>query len=208
MNFDKYNILDGDISTNDLQWILENSKYIAVDTETTGLDPQKSKLSLVQIAASNRYFLIRFHDNYSAKNLVELLNNEVIYKIFHHATFDVKFLMNYLGCKEIKNVVCTKIAAKLLFGPETKTSLKNLIHDYFHVSIDKRQQLSDWTREQLSDEQIEYAINDVRYLVDLWLRLESELKEKGLLKYARNCFFFLPTQAFIENQGIPNIFQY
>jgi ribonuclease D len=198
-----------DIPDNELNWITTNCTYIAIDSETTGLDPKTDDLCLIQIAAHNKFFLIRFTDKPKlAPNLSKLLANKDITKIFHNANFDLRFFMQHLDCLEVKNVVCTKISGKLLNGIEEFSSLKNLLKKYIGIELDKSQQTSKWNNETLTNEQIEYAVNDVRYLCELWKILREKLNIDGKTELAQRCFDFLPTQAYLENLGLPNIFQY
>lgn len=198
----------GDIKDNDRLWIEANSTTIAIDTETTGLDSVNDKLSLIQICADNKIFLIQVQKNTEAENVKSLIKNVNITKIFHHATFDLKFIFSALQFENAKNIVCTKVAAKLLRGVAAKNTLQELISIYFSVRIDKGQRLSNWSRRELTREQIEYATNDVRYLTRLWVELERELIAENKYELARKCFDFLPTQAVLENMNIEQIFRY
>jgi ribonuclease D len=198
----------GDLLSEDSNRILNECQYIAVDTETTGLNAIDDNLSLIQIAADNRFYLIQYDPSTKAENLKSVLESKNVTKVFHHAPFDLAFLMQHLNAKNINNVVCTKIAFKLIHGLQVKSSLKELAAIYLNVSLDKSQRMSDWSKSQLADEQVQYALNDVRYLVELWKKIEIRLKSEGLLEVAQKCFNFLPTQAYLNNRGIENIFKY
>lgn len=198
----------GDILDNGRDYIFENCKYIGMDTETTGLNPLEDKLCIIQISASNTIFIIKYVNEIIPYNLIEILKSKNICKVFHHANFDLRFLMKNLDIVDINNVVCTKIAAKLLYGIKDKNSLKDLLYKYLEIKISKEQQLSDWSNKDLTDDQISYAVNDVKYLVNLWCKIEIDLKAKGLLSVAQKCFDFLPIQAYLQNKGIENIFIY
>lgn len=208
MEFSNVRLLTGDITQDGLNHIRKFHQVVSMDTETTGLNPLTSDLSIIQISAGDNIFIIRHDKAVPADNLKQLLQDRKITKIFHNANFDLRFLQHHLSIKEIRNVICTKIAAKILFGIHTKTSLKDLLPHYLSISLDKTQQLSDWSQPGLTIDQINYAINDVRYLHALWLSLKSDLEKHHLLELAYDCFAFLPTQTFLENQGIRNIFEY
>lgn len=201
-------IYQGDLTNEDRDLLVNNCKYIAVDTETTGLNPLEDKLCLIQIYTGEKVFIIKYNDKVSYLNLTCLLENKHIAKIFHHANFDLRFLIKNLETDKIENVVCTKVAAKLLNGVNENSSLKNLIKKYLSLDIDKSMQTSNWNKTNLSVNQIEYATNDVIYLFNLWQSLEPLLKQKGLYSTAKKCFEYLPTNAKLHNQGIENIFIY
>lgn len=203
------NILyENDIKKEDLNFILNKCKSISIDTETTGLNPLIDDLCLIQICAKNKIYIVKYNHNYVPMNIKKILSTDYVVKIFHHANFDLRFLMKSLKMDDINNVVCTKIAYKLLNGIHCSSSLKDLIYKYFSININKLQQTSDWSKKYLSKEQIEYAITDVIYLEDLWSKLESELNEKNLLNDAKKCFDYLPINAKLSNRGIENIFIY
>jgi ribonuclease D len=204
---DKIIFCEGDLSMSQRDRILEKCKDLAVDSETTGLNALESNLSIIQLCADDHFFIIRINTKAKPKYLATLFSEKKIKKILHHAPFDLAFIMHHLDINCIQNVVCTKIAYKILYGIEQKNSLKELVSNYFGVLVDKSMQKSDWDSE-LTDEQINYAINDVRYLTPLWYKLEQGLQEKGQMELAQKCFDFLPSQAFLSNKGIENIFKY
>jgi ribonuclease D len=196
----------GDIPYDEKHWILSNCKCISIDTETTGLSSVIDKLCLIQIYAPKKVYIVQYDSETEPYNLISLLESNII-KIFHHATFDICFLTKNLNIRHLSNIKCTKIAAKILYGIEKKNSLNFLLNNHLGISLDKRQQLSDWTQ-NLTSEQINYAANDVIYLIDLWSVLENKLKEQDLLFHAQKCFDFVPIQAYLINKGIRNIFEY
>lgn len=164
-------------------------------------------VAIIQLYSGNHFYLIRYEPRIDYKNLKTILSDGKITKIFHHANFDVRFLQQHLGVTQIQNIVCTKIAAKLLRGIGEKNSLRDLVKDYLGVFLDKTLQTSDWGT-SLSPAQIQYAFNDVRYLFELWAHLEDDLKEKRLIDIAYSCYSYVSTQALLENKGIKNIFEY
>ena len=134
--------------------------------------------------------------------------DDSILKIFHNAVFDVSFLMKNLNLKSFENLVCTKIASKIINGLDHNNSLKPLLKEYLNVEISKELQLSDWTRQTLSHEQMEYAMNDVKFLYDLWKLLENRLYEYKLNNIAYETFRYIPIYVKLVERGIENIFSY
>lgn len=208
MDNDNIKFCNGDIMDIHIEYILKNCSYVSMDTETTGLDPIKNSLSIIQIYDGTNFYIIRFIESIKPKNINELLATKTVTKIFHFAPFDLSFILYHLKSSEVSNVVCTKISSKILYGLNKKHSLKHLTKEYLGVDLDKTQKLSNWSQNHLTNEQIDYAVNDVRYLYPLWKKLEAELIEKQLYRYAQECFDFLPTQARLSNRGIECIFSY
>ena len=197
-------VYEGDLP-DDIKW----PKSVAVDSETTGLDILNDRLCLVQIGdGKGNAWLVRIDDKVPCPNLKKLLTNPKILKIFHFARFDIAKLKVALNIN-VTHVYCTKIADKLV-RPNAKHSLKNLCEDYLKIQLDKEQQCSDWTKKELSPEQIHYAANDVMYLHALKALLDKELKKQKRLTLALSCFQFLNTRAELDILGYeePDLFSH
>lgn len=205
MNIKIYN---GDLNDYDLIKISDSNKFITIDTETTGLDPMHDNLCLIQIHDGENTYLLKYNYKESYDNLKLLLKSKEVKKVFHHGNFDLRFLINNLKFTEINNVGCTKISAKLLNGINESSSLKYLVDKYLDIRMDKDMQTSDWSKDKLSKEQLQYACNDVIYLHELWLVIERLLQEKDIYNIAKQCFDYLPTNVMLHNKGIENIFVY
>ena len=100
---------------NDLPENIDLGNIIAIDTETMGLNPSRDKLCLIQISSGNKTcHLVKISDlRKKPKNLIKLLKNNKITKIFHYARFDVAIIKHAFKIN-IKNIYCTKIASKLV----------------------------------------------------------------------------------------------
>jgi ribonuclease D len=139
---------------------------IAVDTETMGLIPQRDRLCLVQLCnPDGNVTVVRIAKGQTAApNLKKLLEAENIVKVFHFARFDLATLRRYLDIF-VEPVFCTKIASKLARTYTNRHGLKDLVKELEKIELDKTAQSSDWgNAANLSDEQLSYAANDVRYL--------------------------------------------
>ncbi|MGN0919410.1 MAG: ribonuclease D [Alphaproteobacteria bacterium] len=198
-------VFEGDLPNN-----IKFPKAVAIDSETTGLDIIKDKLCLVQIGdGKGNAWLVQIREKVPCPNLKKLLTNPKILKIFHFARFDVAKIKASLGIV-VGPVYCTKIASKLTRPEVEKHSLKNLCEDMLGIELDKEQQCSDWTKKELSPEQIHYAANDVMYLHALKAKLDVLLKKQKKEELAASCFAFLPTRAELDLMGLdePDLFSH
>lgn len=172
--------------------ILGNS--IAIDTETLGLNIFDDRLCLVQLSTGDgNAHLVKFGDGQSylkAKNLISLLNDNSIEKIFHFARFDVCILNRAFGIN-IRNIYCTKIASKLARTYTDRHGLKELCRELIGVEISKHEQTSYWGEVELRDEQLKYAANDVLYLHRIREKLNYMLEREGRLELCKKCFLTL-----------------
>ncbi|MGL4363199.1 MAG: ribonuclease D [Cellulosilyticaceae bacterium] len=196
-----------DLTEKEVKEIIDNG-VVCIDTETKGLDANIDKLCLIQLYSNEKVYLLKYTLSTEYTNLKRLLLDSTVKKIFHHATFDLQFLMINLGIKNVENIVCTKVGAKILLDKGQSTSLKDILKNFLEVDIDKMMQISNWEEEILGNEQINYAINDVIYLNDLWEEMKVELIKRDRLIMTEKCYAFLPLSAYLRTQGIANIFEY
>ena len=180
----------------------ENVEAIAIDTETLGLNPHRDRLCVVQLSPGDGSAdVIQIAPGQKrAPNLVALLRNRRITKIFHFGRFDIAVLYHTFGVTT-EPVFCTKIASRLTRTYTDRHGLKDLTYELLGINISKQQQSSDWAAETLTPEQLEYAASDVLYLHQLREKLLFRLERDGRTKEAEACFRFLPTRARLDLMG-------
>ena len=191
-----------DLHRGDLPDGLALGDSVAVDTETMGLDPHRDRLCLVQLSAGDgNCHLVQFQQGrYDAPNLKRLLSDARVTKLFHFARFDLAMLRRYLGV-DCRPVYCTKIASRLTRTYTDRHGLKDLCKELLGVDLSKQQQSSDWGREVLSKEQLDYAASDVLYLHRIRAVLDEMLRREGRMALAEAAFDFLPTRARLDLDG-------
>ena len=177
---------------------------VAIDTETLGLNPHRDRLCVVQLSPGDGSAdVVQIAQGQTeAPNLVRLLADPAVTKIFHFARFDVAVLGKTFGVT-VAPVFCTKIASRLTRTYTDRHGLKDLAKELLDVDLSKQQQSSDWAAETLSDAQLAYAASDVLYLHALRARLEQMLAREGRTGLAASCFDFLPTRAALDLAGWP-----
>ncbi|MCF6112025.1 MULTISPECIES: ribonuclease D [Mesorhizobium] len=188
---------------NDLPGLLHyDVGAVAIDTETLGLNPHRDRLCVVQISPGDGSAdVIQIAPGQKkAPNLVSLLRNRSITKLFHFGRFDLAVLYNAFGVMP-EPVFCTKIASRLTRTYTDRHGLKDICFELLGVSLSKAQQSSDWAAETLSPEQLEYAASDVLYLHQLRDVLTMRLARDNRSKEAEACFRFLPTRAKLDLMG-------
>jgi ribonuclease D len=145
--------------------------------------------------------MVRFRGrDYDAPNLVRLLGDPAVEKLFHFARFDLAILRRYLGVAA-GPVYCTKVASKLARTYTDRHGLKDLCQDLLGIDLSKQMQSSDWGAAELSEAQLSYAANDVLYLHRLRERLTAMLERDGRQALARACFDFLPHRVELDLAG-------
>lgn len=177
---------------------------VAIDTETLGLNPHRDRLCVVQLSPGDGSAdVIQIDQGQTeAPNLVALLRDSRITKLFHYGRFDLAVLFNAFGAMP-EPVFCTKIASRLVRTYTERHGLKDICSELLGVNLSKAQQSSDWAAATLSPEQLEYAASDVLYLHRLREALAGRLAREKRTAVAEACFRFLPTRARLDLMGWP-----
>ena len=186
---------------NDLPEKLDLGNIIAIDTETMGLNPARDRLCLVQLSSGNGIcHLLKIIDlRKKPKNLINLLNNKKVTKIFHFARFDVAVLKHTFKIN-IKNIYCTKIASKIARTYTDKHGYQDLCKELLNESISKVEQSSDWGG-KLSKDQKQYAATDVLYLHKIKKKLDLMLHRENRESMAKACFDFISHRTDLDLCG-------
>ncbi|MDC3042802.1 ribonuclease D [Candidatus Pelagibacter sp.] len=183
---------------NDLPDDLNLGNKIAVDGEFMGLNVRRDPLCLIQLSSGNSdaHIVQLDRENYKAPNLVKILNDENITKIFHYARADMAHIKYYLKI-ETKNVFDTKIASKLARSYSDNHSLKTLIKEFINIDVSKQFQNSDFGG-KLTPAQLKYCANDVIYLHKIHEELTKILERENRIILYQDCLKFLKTRVDLD----------
>ncbi len=183
---------------NDLPDDLNLGNIIAVDGEFMGLNVRRDPLCLIQLSSGNSdAHIVQFdRNNYNAPNLVKLLGDEKIRKIFHFGRADMAHIKHYLNT-DTNNILDTKIASKLARSYSDNHSLKTLIKEFINIDISKQFQSSDFGGE-LTPAQLKYCANDVIYLHKIHEELNKILIRENRIKLYEDCLKFLKVRVELD----------
>ena len=183
---------------NDLPDDIKLGNVIAVDGEFMGLDVRRDPLCLIQISSGNSdaHIIQLDRSEYNAPNLVRVLADNAITKIFHYGRADIAHIKYYLKT-ETNNILDTKIASKLARSYSDSHSLKTLIKEFINVDISKQFQSSDFGGE-LTSAQLKYCANDVVYLHKIHDELIKILDRENRIELYKNCLKFLKTRVDLD----------
>ena len=183
---------------NDLPDDLILGNIIAVDGEFMGLNVRRDPLCLIQISTGNSdAHIVQFdRANYNAPNLVKILSDEKITKIFHYGRADIAHIKYYLNT-ETNNILDTKIASKIARSYSDNHSLKTLIKEFINIDISKQFQSSDFGGE-LTPAQLKYCANDVIYLHKVHDELKKILERENRIKLYNDCLKFLKIRVELD----------
>lgn len=194
----------------DLATAFGKAGRIAWDVETTGLDWRQERLATCQLYAEGvGVAIVRLNDG-EPRRLAGLLADPTVEKVFHHAPFDLRFMVHAWNVRPT-SVRCTKVASKLL-APDASNethSLQQLAARNLGVSLAKGPvRISDWTATTLTNEQLEYAAGDVLHLLALLDVLQANLGHVHMTRLYDDCCAFLPARVLLELGGYPDVFAY
>ena len=183
---------------NDLPDHLNLGNIIAVDGEFMGLNVRRDPLCLIQISTGEAdAHIVQFNrENYNAPNLVKILKDENITKIFHYGRADMAHIKYYLKT-ETNNILDTKIASRLARSYSDNHSLKALIKEFVGIDISKQFQNSDFGGD-LTTAQLKYCANDVIYLHKIHEELNKILQRENRIGLYKECLKFLKTRVELD----------
>jgi ribonuclease D len=175
---------------------------VAIDTETLGLNPHRDRLCVVQLSPGDGSAdVVQIPQGApQAPNLVRLLADPAVTKIFHYARFDIAVLSRAFGVMPTP-LYCTKIASRLTRTYTDRHGLKDLVRELLGIDLSKQQQSSDWGAETLTEPQVAYAASDVLHLHAVKEKLDVLLAREGRSELAQACFGFLPVRAQLDLAG-------
>lgn len=204
----KSTLLQSDINQEYYEFFSQDD-FLAVDCEMMGLNPRRDRLCLVQICDSaNRTALVQILPGQTESPLMKkLFENDGITKVFHFARMDTIFLKYRLGI-DVKKIFCTKVASKLSRTYTDRHGLKEITKEFFDEVMDKKNQSSDWGKQELTKDQLEYASEDVRYLISLAHKLNEMMIREGRDQIARKCFEFLPVLIEMDYLELKDVFEH
>jgi DNA polymerase I-like protein with 3'-5' exonuclease and polymerase domains len=183
---------------------IEESAFVGVDCETTGLNPRSDRTRLLSLSCDTtdggRFTYLVDLFRVDPRSLWGLLSQRRL--LFHNAHFDLQFLAA-LGFQPQAPVHDVMILSRLLTaGSRDGNTLADLARRHLGITLDKAAQTSDWSG-TLTNDQLRYAARDVEHLLPLHRLLTQEVRSAGLEQVAeieRRC---LPAWLWMATAGLP-----
>jgi len=176
---------------------LRSAPAVAVDTEFMRERTYYARLCLIQLGTKDLNAIVdplAFDD---LSPLYDLLTDTRVVKIFHAGSQDLEIFYRLCGCP-VAPVFDSQIAATLAGFPQ-QVGYGALVKELLGVTLDKGETYTDWARRPLSDNQVEYALNDVRYLTEVYRRLHADLSREGRVRWLEADFARLEDAATYES---------
>ena len=190
--------VDIKLHKDDLPEDLNLGNSVAIDGEFMGLNIKRDPLCLIQISTGNSdaHIIQLDRKTYKAPNLIKLLNDKKIKKLFHYARSDLSFIKHYLK-SDVENIQCSKLKSRIGRTFTDKHGLKDLIKEFLDIDISKQKKNSDFGG-KLSPSQLKYCANDVIYLHRIHEELDKILIRENRMKLYNDCIKFIKTRVDLD----------
>lgn len=156
---------------------LSKTNILGLDTEFDWRTTYFPKLSLIQITANSKLFLIDCLDVDASKILKKYLENNSYLKVFHSVRSDATVLSKCLNINTL-NVFDIQVADRLLQNSDVR-SYGKIVKSFLGIELKKSETNSNWLKRPLSDNQIQYAFEDVDFLLEIYSSQKKKLKKQG-----------------------------
>ena len=167
---------------------ITGTREIALDTEGASFHRFVDRVYLLQLSTRERHAVIDPLPIGIPPGLGALMEDPAVEVVFHDADYDLRLLKQDYGW-HIRNIFDTRIAAQLL--GYTAFGLAALLERFFDVKLDKKHQRADWSMRPLTEDMLDYAAQDTRFLLQLRDLMSAELERKGRIPWAREEFTLL-----------------
>ena len=191
-----YQLIEDQVSLNNLCEQLAKAKVLAIDTEFVRTRTLYAKLGLLQVCDGEQLALI---DPLAIEDLSpfwQLLTNANITKVLHACSEDLEVFLTAGNCQPV-NLIDSQIMMSFL-GHGLSLGYAAMVKHYTDIELDKSESRTDWTKRPLTEKQLAYASADVDHLFYLYPKLLAELTQAGFFDYAK-----LETQNMIDKKFTP-----
>lgn len=175
---------------------ISGSPIVAVDTEFMREKTYFARLCLIQLATDDVAAIV---DPIAIRDITPLcavFSDPGVVKVLHAGGQDLEIFYRVCG-HSLSPIFDTQIAATLAGFPQ-QVGYGALVHELLGVKLDKGDSYTDWGRRPLTDNQIEYALNDVIYLPEVYRRLSEQLEGGGRTQWLAADFKRLEDPATYE----------
>ena len=167
---------------------IAEAREIALDTEGASFHRFVDRVYLLQLSTRDRHAVIDPLPIGAPAGLGAMMEDPAVQVVFHDADYDLRLLQQDYGWKT-RNIFDTRIAAQLL--GYTAFGLAALLERFFDVKLDKKHQRADWSMRPLTDDMLDYAAQDTRFLLALRDTMSKELDRMGRMEWAKEEFSLL-----------------
>ncbi len=182
----KHLLIEDQAAFDELCQHIRSAGVVAFDTEFVSEHTYLPELCLLQLATSERSVAVDPYRVHDLSAWWEILADEDTTVIVHAGREEIRFCLN-LGSRRPRRIVDTQIAEGLR-STTYPVGYESLVSRVLGHKLEQHQTRTDWRRRPLSPEQLEYAVDDVRHLIDVWKKQQTSLKRLKRLEWAESEF--------------------
>ena len=182
--------------------MVQSSDLIALDLETTGLDPRGGTIRLAQISNGEETYIIDLWKVSESKAIFQALSKKII--LAHGGDFEWRWVYHHYGI-DLENIKDTMLLSQLVAAGDMSisNSLGNVSERELGIELDKVMQKADWTIDPLTKRHLDYAAKDAKVLFSIYRRLITDIIDLGLEQVAEIENRALPSFARMKLEGMP-----
>jgi ribonuclease D len=179
-----YHYIDSNQALSDFCLRIRNDRYCALDTEFIREKTYYPVLALIQLATESAQACIDPLAIDDFTPLVELFHNRSMLKILHAPGQDLELFYHRFAVLPVP-IFDTQLAAAVL-GYANQIGYADLVNRLCRVQLEKKYTRANWSRRPLSEGELDYAMDDVRYLIDIYQQLNTDLQQRGRLDWIQD----------------------
>lgn len=169
--------------------------YVGVDTEFRRTTVDNMRLALLQINDGEEIYLVDAVLIDDPKDNCSFLFSDSVTKIFHSCKEDIEAVYSWTGGKMV-NLFDTQLAEAFLNG-HYSIGYQRLVKEKIGITVDKGETRSNWIRRPLTDSQLNYAVSDVEFLIELFIEQKQALTVSNKLEWHNEELDFLSSRIFL-----------
>jgi ribonuclease D len=191
------------VLANAIAAVARTSDPVALDLETTGVNPRGDEIRLAQVLADSKIYVVDAFRN-DIEPLIKALADSGLPVLAHNALFEYGFVYAKFGVA-LDNMVDTYLLARIAACGDMRVDcdLGSVCEHELGVTLDKAMQTSDWTRDELEKRQLRYAAMDVKVLPELYVRFLETIGDQEQQRVAELEMGALPAVARMRLEGLP-----
>ena len=156
---------------------IQGCQFCALDTEFIREKTYFPLLALIQLATETHQACIDPIAVSDFSPLVKLFHNSQMIKILHAPSQDLELFYQQFDALP-SPIFDTQLAAAVL-GYANQIGYADLVNRICKVQLDKKYTRADWSKRPLSEGELDYAMDDVRYLIEIYQTMKDDLERLG-----------------------------
>lgn len=203
---EQYHILETEADLAHFQTLHQDISWISLDTEFIGERRYQTLLCIIQVASEKGLFIFDVLKLPHIQPLLQIIADSKVLIITHAGDNDYRLIYELYHITP-NNIFDTQIAAGFI-GYKFPTSLRKLVEDELNIKLGKSQTVTNWEERPIKNKQIQYALEDVINLHNLYQIFSKKITALGRLEWVQEEFKKLEQLDYYEKEPYKEIFSH